>query len=128
MLEFNNKKKLRKIIYSPVAMSLLVIIFLIVFRAVWGVYNKFQLSKQNLIKDKTEMAKLLTREKGLTSSLDYLKTEQGIESEIRTKFRAVKGDEKLAVIVEDEKLVPTPIDLSEKRGFWTKVYAIIFGL
>lgn len=128
MLEFNKKKKLRKIIYSPLILIVLAIFFLILSRAVWGVYHKSKLSYQNLLRDQSELVKLAAREKSLAASLDYLKTEQGIESEIRTKFRAVKDDEKLAVIVEDEKPVPASTTSSEKRGFWHKVYAIMFGL
>ncbi len=128
MLEFNKKKKLRKVLYSPFVLIVLAIVFILLLRGVWGVYNKSQFSAENLLKDQGELSRLIEREKSLAASLDYLKTEQGIESEIRSKFRAVKDDEKLAVIIEDEKSAPTSTTSSEKRGFWHKVYAIMFGL
>lgn len=128
MLEFNKKKKLRKVLYSPFVLIVLSIVFVLLLRGVWGVYNKSKFSAENLLKDQGELSRLIEREKSLAASLDYLKTEQGIESEIRSKFRAVKDDEKLAVIIEDEKPVPASTTSSEKRGFWHKVYAIMFGL
>ncbi len=122
MLEFRKKKKIRKVLYSPIVLIVLTIIFFIMAKAVWGVYMKEKLSRQNLEKEKSELERLAIREKSLASSIDYLKTEQGIESEIRTKFRAVRENEKVAVIIEEQASSTPAVATSTSRGFWYNLF------
>lgn len=121
MQEFQQKKKIRRILYSPIVLIILAIILIILIKGVWSVYNKERLSSENLEQERTELAKLENREKSLASSFDYLKTDQGIESEIRTKFRAVKEGEKVAVIV-DEKTPTSSATTTQKHGFWYNLF------
>lgn len=107
MHDFQKKKRIRKIMYSPITLTILALVFAVLVSGVWGVYNKMKLSLKNLDKEKTEQAKLEHRKVNLATSIEYLKTEQGIENEIRTKFRAVKDGEKIAVIVEDKESTTT---------------------
>ena len=121
MLEFQKKKKLRKILYSPIVLLLLAILFVLLFRGVWGVFQKERISAQNLEKERNEFEKLVLREKNLAASLDYLKTDQGVENEIRTKFRAVKDDEQVAVII-DNQATGTEQAATTTRGFWYRLF------
>jgi cell division protein FtsB len=102
MLDFQRKKNFRKKLYSPLVLIPLVIVMALLISGVWGVYKKSRLSALNLEREKSELAKLEVRQKNLSKSIDYLKTEQGVEDEIRTKFRAVKEGEKIAVIIDDD--------------------------
>lgn len=122
MLEFQKKKQLRKILYSPIVLLILAIIFVLLFRGVWGVYQKAHLSAENLEKERNELEKLALREKNLAASLDYLKTEQGVENEIRTKFRAVKEDEYVAVIVDPQASTTSTSTTTTKGGFWYRLF------
>ncbi len=121
MLEFQKKKQLRKILYSPIVLLLLAILFVLLFRGVWGVFQKERLSAQNLEKERNEFEKLAQREKTLAASLDYLKTDQGVENEIRTKFRVVKGEEQVAVIV-DSQATGTEETATTTHGFWYRLF------
>lgn len=121
MLEFQKKKQLRKILYSPVVLLILAFIFILILRGVWSVYEKAQLSAENLEKERNELQKLAQREKNLAASLDYLKTDQGVENEIRTKFRAVKEDEYVAVII-DTQTPTTSTATTTKGGFWYRLF------
>lgn len=121
MLEFQKKKKLRKILYSPAVLIILAIIFVLLLRGSWSIYKKANLSMQNLEKERIELEKLVLREKNLASSLDYLKTDQGIENEIRSKFRAVKEGEQVAVIV-DEQNPTSSATTTKKHGFWYNLF------
>ncbi|MDO8430518.1 MAG: hypothetical protein Q7S72_00815 [Candidatus Taylorbacteria bacterium] len=122
MLEFQKKKKIRRILYSPIVLIILSGLLIVLVSGVWGVYKKTQLSIENLEREKMEFEKLVIREKTLASSIDYLKTEQGIENEIRTKFRAVKEGEKVVVIIDNQASVtPTGVSTST-AGFWYKVF------
>lgn len=121
MLEFQKKKRLRRILYNPFTLIFLAVITIFLLKGVWGVYQKKALSLETLEKERIELAKLEVREKNLAASLDYLKTEQGIESEIRSKFRAVKEGEKVAVIIEEQ--TPTSsATTTKKHGFWYNLF------
>ena len=123
MLDFQRKKKIRKTLYSPFVLVLLFIIMIILSSGVFGVYKKSKLSKANLEREKKELEKLAMREKILASSIDYLKTDQGVEDEIRTKFRAVKDGEKVVVII-DEQSTSTPIESEQasSTSFWYNLF------
>ncbi len=122
MLEFQKKKRIKKILYSPIIVLILAIIFVLLIRGAWGVYKKEKLSSQNLRQDQIELEKIIARQNGLASSLDYLKTEQGVESEIRSKFRAVKEGEKVSVIIDDSKSEATATATTTEKGFWSKMF------
>lgn len=121
MHDFQRKKKIKKILYSPIVLLLLSIIFVIVLRGVWSVYKKSQISSENLEREKIELSKLIERQKNLANSIDYLKTEQGIEDEIRTKFRVVKEGEHVAVIIKEE-IPTTSTKLATTTGFWSRLF------
>ena len=121
MQEFQQKKKIRKILYSPITLTILAIIFMVLVRGVYGVYIKEKISSNNLEQEKNELAKLEEREKSLAASFDYLKTDQGVENEIRTKFRAVKEGEKVSVIV-DENVPTTTNTATSTHGFWYNLF------
>ncbi len=122
MLEFRKKNRIRRLMYSPFTLFVLFIVFVISAHSLWKVYNKNILSLENLERDKMELQKILDREKNLASSLEYLKTEQGIEDEIRSKFRVVKDGEKVAVIIEDKAATSSLSISTTTHGFWYRLF------
>jgi hypothetical protein len=88
---------------------------------VWNIHSKAILSKNNLNREQIELNKIIEREKNLESSLEYLKTDQGIENEIRSKFRAVKEGEKLAVILDDNPSTSTSTITEQNKSLWNRI-------
>lgn len=123
MLDFQRKKKIRRTLYSPFVLIALAIVMVILSSGVFGVYKKAKLSKQNLEREKKELEKLAIREKTLASSIDYLKTDQGVEDEIRTKFRAVKDGEKVVVIIDNQSTTTLPENKqASSTSFWYNLF------
>ena len=116
MIEFQKRKRLKKIIYSPIILIILIIILFFIIKGTWNVYKKDRLSKLSLDREKIELQKIIDRENNLNNSIEYLKTEKGIESEIRSKFRAVKNGEKIAVIIDEESSTTIPIQISDAES------------
>lgn len=116
MLDFQKKKRIRKVIYSPITLILLAILFISLLKGVWNVKKKSEFSLSNLEKERIELQKLVTREQNLASSIDYLKTEQGIESEIRTKFRVARDGEMVAIIIDDRGSTSTSSTSTPERS------------
>jgi cell division protein FtsB len=121
MIEFQKKNRVRRIVYSPVVLIFLLILLLLLLRGVLNVHNRAVLSKNNLKREQIELNKIVERERSLESSLEYLKTDQGIENEIRSKFRAVKEGEKLAVILDDNPATTTSTTTEQNTSLWNRI-------
>lgn len=119
MREFEQKKKLRKVLYSRTTIFILFLIVLFLAQATWKVYKKEKITRDNLNQVADEYKKLETRERAIKSSVDFLQTDKGVESEIRSKFRAVKPGEQVAIIINDE--VKKEVSPPPPETFWMKV-------
>lgn len=127
MLEFNKKKSYRKFIYSPVTLFILCLVFLLLAKALFGVYGKERVSAGYLARQQTEYSKMKEREKELSDSVEYLKTEQGVEAEIRSKFRVVKEGESVAVIVDNDAPATTTSATTTPKTLFQKFLGF-FGM
>jgi len=125
MMEFQEKRRLRRFLYSKITLTLLVILILIVADAVWNIYQKQALSKANLAKTAAVYESLQAREKMLSSEIERLQTESGTEEEIREKYGLVKPGEEVIVVVDkddnsDNHSTSTPISFWQKVKDWLK--------
>jgi len=120
MLEFQEKRKLKRLIYSRVTLVVFIIIFAFLLKAVWDVYKKQAITRDNLAKTAAVYEGLRAREEMLSSEIERLKTESGTEEEIREKYGLVKPGEEVLVIVDGDEVVgSTPV--SSGSNFWQKI-------
>lgn len=119
MREFERKKKVKKIMYSRTIIFGLFILLLFFMHATYGVYKKERLTRINLEQVENEKSNLDNRYYALEKSVAYLQTDEGVESEIRNKFRAVKPGEQVAIIVNTE-VKKEPL-LKKNQSFWMKI-------
>ena len=92
-----------KIISSPFTMVIILILFIFLFRVILDMREKLQLSNSRLQSSSAELAELQAHQNNLSQKIDYLSTEQGIEAELRTKYRAIREGESIAVILDQEQ-------------------------
>lgn len=102
MLEFQDKRKIKRFIYSKITLVLLVVVVAFLLNAVWNVYKKQDYTRENLVKITASLASLRVREKMLSSEVERLKTENGVEEEIRAKYGLVKPGEEVIIVVNDD--------------------------
>ena len=122
MLEFQEKKRLRSILYSKATLIALFVILIFIARATISVYYKQKASEGNLDKAKEEVAELEKREKMLNSQIDRLKTDKGAEEEIRKKFMVGKAGEEVIIIVDENKTDKNNIvGNNEEKSIWSKI-------
>lgn len=117
MSKFLQKNKKSKIYSFSI---ILILIFLSIFfgRATWNAYGESVQSKDRVTKIKEEFDELSMRTSSLSQGLAALKTEEGIEKEIRKKFSVAKEGETVVVLVDDE-LDITEDDIEHPEdGFW----------
>ncbi|MEI6057369.1 MAG: septum formation initiator family protein [bacterium] len=120
MLEFQQKRKLRKILYSPISLIALAVVAVVLVRGAWNVYEKESASRNYLDQARTELTKVTATQQDLAASVAALQTQQGVEADIRHKFRVVKPGEQIAVIVDNSASDSTPVATSTS-GFWAWV-------
>ena len=120
---FFKKRRNRRWIYSPIVLIILAIVLFFVLRAFWDVYKKESLSLNNLNQTQADLDRLTAREKNLAQSIDYLKTDKGVESAIRSKFRLAKDGESIAVLVDDG--VKASTTLTTKPSLWSRILHMI---
>ncbi len=122
MKEFQQKRKIRRFLYSRIAILTLFILVALVGKAVYSVYYKERESRRNLERTREELASLQARQNSLKNVVSRLQTPEGREAEIRGQFQVAKPGERMVVIVESEK------DQPELRAEKTTIIARFFGL
>jgi len=127
MQEFQEKRKLRKIIFSRKVLVLLafVLTFLIFSTAKVYIKSRNAVSKNEEIKK--EVANLEQRKSDLQKEISRLQSESGAEEEVRKKFNVQKPGENALVIVEKNN-ENDKINQGESSGFFTKIWQWIKDL
>ena len=120
IMEFQEKRKVKRILYSKVTLVILAIVIVVLVNSVWGVYKKRALSKENLEKTQASLEILQAREKLLSAEIERLKSATGVEEEIREKFGLVKPGEEVIIIVDNDSQVSTSTS-TRNRSFWQKM-------
>jgi len=129
MLDFQQKKKLRKAMYSKVVLLILSIVVLFLGNATWNVYQKYSDARGNEEVASIELKKLQERENDLSADIERLNTERGIEEELRKRFGVAKKGEEVMIIVEPVTEEEGGIGSGEeqKKGFWRSLLRVFTG-
>lgn len=131
MREFERKRNISKFVYSiPVAIILLILV-LVMIKASWGVYQKKIASHKAVALATQEVDSLKERKSFFESEIEYLNTPEGIEAELRERFRVGKDGEEIAVILDEEKTNQASniaSSASSTNGLSDSFYKKILGL
>lgn len=93
----------------------LVITVFIAYRA-WGLLEKRATAKKLNTAYEAELQQLAEKEDAMRTELQELQTPEGVEREIREKFRVTKQGEELVVVVP--ALNSVPIDDDARKGLF----------
>ena len=120
MRELEQKRRYKKYLYTPVTMVILVVLIIFLARGVASAREKQRLSEERLGRAKTEAQELHAKYASTSKEVDFLKTDEGVDAELRLKYRLVREGEGVAVIVDDAKAPPTQgsTKLSPWQKFW----------
>lgn len=123
MSNFQVEKRKQHWLYALLIILIVLNIFLI--RGVWRVYQKSQLAGNNYLSAQDRLDKLNERKKVLTDKLADLKTERGLEEQIRTNFSVVKPGERVVVIVDTP--TSTASSSSKRNSLWWAIKAVFLS-
>jgi cell division protein FtsB len=108
MREFQDRRRVRRLLHSRYAIGVLFVILILSADALWGIYNKYQKSEELERRMQGNLVELQSRKRKLEALNASLATEQGKEREIRDRFGVVKEGESTVIIFDDGRGTPPP--------------------
>jgi cell division protein FtsB len=90
VIPFQERKKLRKILYSKYTLVVLLLVLVWVAKGAWGVHQKAKIaiSERDIVQHSFD--DLTARTTELNASLDRIKSQKGIEEEVRQKYTVAR--------------------------------------
>lgn len=122
MVEFYQKRRLKRIMYSPPALAVVALVVGLLASGAWSAYNKQAETGKKRAAAAAELALLSAREGSLKADLAKLDTDAGVESEIRQRFEVGKEHEHMIVVVDP----PAPQASStpeEPKHWWSRLFS-----
>jgi len=116
--EFEAKRRFKRLLYSKLSILLLFLLLLFAGHSTWKLYAKQRQSERKREEVERELAELQAREKLLFREIEDLKSPEGVEREIRDKFRMAKEGEELVVIIEDKSTTTHRTSSKKWWQFW----------
>jgi cell division protein FtsB len=102
MLQFQKKKKIKNMIYSKLALVLILFILFLFVKATASFYQKEVESQHRKEQAENELAELQKRKDSLEHKIKRLDSSVGVEEELRQRFDLVKDGEQ-TILIGDEK-------------------------
>ena len=118
MLEYQRKQRVRNILYSKASIIVLAILFVWFTKGVWGMYGRMQVSAEARDNAGRELYNLTGRKENVSKEIQRLKTKEGMETEIRSKFNVAMPGEEVLILIKGEE-VPQQV---EEEGFFESVF------
>ena len=107
MATFQQRKDPLRLMWRRFAAVVLLCVLAIAVRGVWGVYQKEKDSERLRTEANASLIDLQKRQVELQANISNLKSEQGIEAELRERYDLARAGEGVVVIVEPQK-APAP--------------------
>jgi len=120
-MDFQQKRQFKKVIYSKVSYVVLIILVIFLGKATYNIYQKYKMSSENYLSTKKDYDNLKARKDMLDSEIGRLKTDTGIEEEIRSKFNVAKPGETVVVVINSSSSTSTDNN-NLKEGLWSKFW------
>ena len=124
MKEFQQNSDNKSKIYSKWVLFILLILVILVIKGLVNIYAKESSSHEEMNLIETKKADLQQRYNDLSGKVDDLKTDQGLEKEIRSKFDVVKPGENVIVVVDKDVPAPIPQETSVIKKIWNGVVGV----
>ncbi|MEI6042578.1 MAG: septum formation initiator family protein [bacterium] len=124
MKEFQQENDRKDKIYSKWALLVLLIMIILVIKGLISMSIKQRESGEEKKLVDIKRAELQERYDVLSEKVNELKTDQGMEREIRSKFDVVKPGESVIMVVDKEVSAPIPVETSIIKKLWNGVVGV----
>lgn len=130
-MRYNSRRKssIKRFLSSPICMAALFILAVILIRAAWNVSVKARAGANQLKEAEANLTALQSSQALLSKQVDSLSTDQGVEAALRTRYRAVKEGESVAVIIDTASTssdqTATAVSSAARVSWWQKLLQTI---
>lgn len=124
MKEFQHKDEVKGKMYSKYILFVLFILIILVVKGLISITSKKIDSREEMKAVEAKKAELQERYDNLSSRVEELKTTQGIEKEIRSKYDVVKPGESVIMVVDKEIPEPEQAETSVIKKLWNDVVGV----
>ena len=122
MATFEQRRDPIRVMWRRVLMFILLILVVFALRGVWGVYQKSTESYALKTEAQVKLHELKQREFELRSEISALRSQDGVEAELRERYDLAGEGEGVVVIVDPPapppEPDPTPLQRFKSLFFW----------
>ncbi len=118
---FQERKKFRKILYSKVTLALLLTALALVSRGTWQIYDKAMRARGEKEKAMQELAEMETHTVELVKNIERLKSDRGVEEEIRRWFPVAHPGEEIVVVIDENDKKGKDDETAGGQSFWARL-------
>ena len=121
MLEFYQKRSLRTVLHSPLALAIAIMICLGLARIVYDRYSIEQEMIGKRVEAEAKLHDLEVRKADLEKKVQYLSNDRGIEAEMRRNFDVARPGEQVVIILDKDTATtvdPLPKMSDEPKSAW----------
>lgn len=126
MIPFQERKKIRKFLYSKVTIAVLFVVLFAVGKGAWSIHQKAEIARSERDIARRALSELEARTTELQTSLVVLKSERGIEEAVRQKYTVAKPGEEVVVVVDDSLKKGENGEAMAGRSLWQS-FVSFFG-
>lgn len=121
MANFQQRRDPLRLMWRRLAAVLLLLVVAIAVRGAWGVYEKSKESRILMVESQAKYDELSQREQELRADIAALRSEQGIEGELRERYDLAKEGEGVVVILDQPESppAPRPTRIERLRGWFS---------
>ncbi len=114
---------------SPITLIIAIVLLFFFTRAAWNMHKSADMIGTKLEHTNNELTSLQIEKANLASKIDSLSSPSGVEYQLRTKYRAVREGESVAVIIDSSATTSSSSenDTQSGKGWWNGVMSF-FGL
>ena len=121
MRSFEQRRDPARLFLRRLGILALVLLLAVAVSGVWGVYKKERDSYALRILSEAELADLAQRKMRLESDLERLRTDRGVEEELREQYALAGAGERLIIIVDPSSTSPLQA-APAKKGWLARLF------
>ncbi len=116
------KRSYRRILFSWGTLAIFLIVTILGIKGVFEMYSKESLSRERLVAAQKEQSDFKARHNSLSQSVSFLETDEGVESELRKKYRVIKPGEEVVLVVDDIQRSSSTTTQTIRKAWYTRFF------
>ncbi len=116
------KRSYRRILFSWGTLAIFLIVTILGIKGVFEMYSKESLSRERLVAAQKEQSDFKARHSSLSQSVSFLETDEGVESELRKKYRVIKPGEEVVLVVDDIQRSSSTTTQTIRKAWYTRFF------